>query len=214
MTVTEVALLRVKPETTVGDPKLRFNLAHAKDIMQKYTGNTFYYFQQTEDPTYIYIIGEWESLDQHMNHFIPSADNQALLALLEDQLSVEWLLHADVSHTDLPLPKTGAEISKARSGELTISIGRHFVKDGQKEKFIKTFEANKGCLQDFITKGTMGGGWRIDKEGGKEEWFLISPYTSVEQHLEFAKSEGFQKYAQIKDHIDGADIKHAKLLYI
>lgn len=206
--------MRIVPGGAAEDPKLRSNLAYAKDVMQRYTNNTFYYLQQIEDPSYIYIIGEWESFDQHMNHFIPSADNQALLERLKDQLTVEWLLHADVSHAGLPLPKTEAEMINGREGKLVMSMGRHFVKDGQRKRFQNTFDANKASLQDYITEGTKGGGWRIDKEGDKEEWFLMCPWTSVEQHLDFAKTEGFQKYARIQDHLDSADVKHAKLLDI
>ncbi|KAH3979547.1 hypothetical protein HBI24_000620 [Parastagonospora nodorum] len=214
MAVTEVALLRILPGGTAEDPNLRFNLAYAKDVMQRYTNNTFYYFQQIEDPSYIYIIGEWESLDQHMNHFIPSAGNQALLERLKDQLTVEWLLHADVSHAGLPLPKTEAEMTNAREGKLAMSVGRHFVKDGQRENFQNTFDANRAKLQDYVTEGTIGGGWRVDKEDDKAEWFLMCPWTSVEQHLDFAKTEGFQKYTQDKEHLESADVKHAKLLDI
>ena len=105
-------------------------------------------------------------------------------------------------------------MAKARRGELVWSIGRHFVKEGKKEEFHHTFQTNGQYLQDFITEGTIGGGWRADKENDKEEWVLLCPYTSVEQHLDFAKTDGFQKYAQIKEYIDGAEIKHAKLLDI
>jgi quinol monooxygenase YgiN len=212
MRITEIALLRMLPGINADDANLRTNLAQAKRVMEKYTGNTFYYFQQTEDPSFIYIIGEWESLDQHMNHFIPSADNQAMLNLLKDQVTVEWLLHADVPHAELPLPKTKAEMAEAHKGETVFSVGRHFVKEGQKEDFQRTFDANKGYLQDFITEGKLGGGWRVDKVDGKEEWVLICPFTSIEQHFDFATTEGFQKYVQINDHIDGAEIKHIKLL--
>lgn len=214
MGITEIALLQMRAGMAPEDATLRSNLAHAKKTMQDYTGNTFYYFQQTENPSYIYIVGEWDSLDQHLNHFIPSAENQALLVLLKDQLTVNWLIHANVSHADLPLPKSDVEMAKARRGELVWSIGRHFVKEGKKGEFHHTFQTNGRYLQDFITEGTIGGGWRADKENDKEEWVLLCPYTSVEQHLDFAKTDGFQKYAQIKEYIDGAEIKHAMLLDI
>lgn len=212
MGITEIALLQMRSGMTAEDAALLSNLAHAKKTMQDYTGNTFYYFQQTEDPSYIYIVGEWDSLDQHLNHFIPSTENQALLGLLKDQMTVNWLIHANVSHAELPLPKSDVEMAKARRGELVWSIGRHFVKDGKKKEFHHTFQTNGRYLQDFITEGTIGGGWRADRENDKDEWVLLCPYTSVEQHLDFAKTDGFQKYAQIKEYIDGAEIKHAKLL--
>lgn len=207
MTITELALVRLLPPTTVDDATLRSKLAHAKGVMEKFTGRKFYYLQQTEDPSLIYIIGEWDSLDQHMNDFIPSADNQAVLESLKTDLTVDWLLHVDVPHTNLPFPP------KAGSAGV-YSITRHFVKSGEKTIFTEAFEANKNLLQDHVSEGTIGGGWRLDKEDEKEEFDLFIPWTNVDQHFGFGKSEAFTKYAKIRDHIDDAEIKHAKLLDI
>ncbi|KAF2032514.1 hypothetical protein EK21DRAFT_60610 [Setomelanomma holmii] len=214
MTVTEIALLWLSPNVKVDDADLRSKLAHAKKVMQDYTGHTFYYFQQIEDPSNVYIFGEWESLDQHMSGFIPSEGNQAVLEALKDDMSVQWLLHIDASHEKLPLPKSAADKAKALRGELVISVVRHFTKDCAKEQFQKTYVANEQYLQEFLTEGTLGGGWRVDKEDDKEEWILLCPWTSVEQHHDFASTTSFEKYGQIREHIGGAEIKHAKLLNI
>lgn len=206
MTITELALLRLLPPTLADDAPLRSKLSHAKAVMENYTGNRFYYLQQVEDPSLLYIVGEWESLDQHMNDFIPSAENQALLESLKDDLTVDWLIHFDSSPSALP-------ISESKSPDLRVfSVNRHFVKEGEKDGFQETFDTNRHYLQDFITEGTIGGGWRVDKEEGKEEFILFSPWTAVDQHFAFAKTDGFTKYGKIKDFIDGAEIKHAKLL--
>ena len=214
MRITELALLHLSCGVTVDSAALRSNLSHAKTVMQNCTGHTFYYMQQLEEPALVYIVGEWDSLDQHMNEFIPSAENQAVLESLKDALTVERLEHIDVPHANLPLPKSEAQVEQARRGELIWSIGCYYIKDGAKHDFRDSFEANKQYLQDFVTEGTIGGGWRIDKEDNKEEFVLLSPWKNVEQHLGFGKTEGFQKYAQIQKYIDGADIKHCKLLDI
>ncbi|RAR06588.1 dimeric alpha-beta barrel domain-containing protein [Stemphylium lycopersici] len=214
MQITELALLHLSCDVTVDNVALRSKLSHAKTVMQKYTGHAFYYMQQIEEPALVYIVGEWDSLDQHMDKFIPSADNQALLESLKGALTVERLEHIDVPHADLPLPKREAQLEHARQGGLIWSIVRYYIKDGAKQDFLDTLEANKHYIQGFVTEGTIGGGWRIDKEDGKEVFVLLSPWKSVEQHLEFGKTDGFQKYAQIRKYIDGADIKHAKLLDI
>lgn len=208
MAITEIALLRLSPGVTTHNPDLRSALSHAKTVMQSYTSRNFYYFQQTEDPSYIYIFGEWDSLDQHLNQFIPSADNQAVLQSLKDLLSVEWLLHIDVPHTELPLPAS----QPAHQGQIVLGIGRHFIKDGEKTEFQQSFEANKLYLQDYVTQGRFGGGWRVDNGDGKDEWVLLTPWETVEQHYGFAQTAGFEKYGRIRDHIDGAEIKHATLL--
>jgi quinol monooxygenase YgiN len=214
MAVTEIALLRLSSNDTLDDANLRAKLAHAKAVMQEYTGRVFYYFHQIEDPTLVYIIGEWDTLDQHMEQFIPSERNQAVLESLKDDLLVEWLLHADVPHTDLPLPRTDVGRARALRGELVISIVRHFVKTDAEDSFQHAFEANRHHLQGYLTEGRMGGGWRIDGEKDEHEWVLLCPYTSVQQHMDFLETPGFEKYGQIREHIDGAEIKHAKLLDI
>jgi hypothetical protein len=69
-------------------------------------------------------------------------------------------------------------------------------------------------LQGFVTEGTIGGGWRIDAEDGRDEFVLFSPWKSIEQHLEFGKTKAFERYGGIRDFIDGAEIRHVRLLDI
>ncbi|KAJ4367341.1 hypothetical protein N0V83_006922 [Neocucurbitaria cava] len=214
MVVTELALLHLSSGLTIENDDLRSKLTHAKSVMQNYTNRTFYYLQQIEDPSYIYVVGEWDSLDQHKNHFIPGQENQAVLESLKDMVTVDWLLHIDTSHAKLPLPKTNTDKDKAQNGKLVWSIGRHFLKDGEKGSFQQTFNANEHYLQDFVTEGTVGGGWRVDKSNNVEEFVLLCPWTRVEQHSDFANTEGFAKYGQIREHIAGAEIKHARLVSI
>jgi hypothetical protein len=210
MTITEIALLSLPSGVTFVNVDLRAKLANAKKVMQDFTGRTFYYLQQCEDPSHIYIIGEWDSLDQHMNDFIPSAANQALLENLKDDMSVVWLLHIATSHA-LSLRRIDTSSAKASP---VLSIGRYFLKDGAKESFHESYESSRHHLQDCLTEGTGGGGWRIDKEDAKDEWILLSPLMQVQQYLDFAKNDGFEGHEQLGVHIDGAEIKHARFLDI
>jgi quinol monooxygenase YgiN len=216
MPITEIALVHLSPDVTDDDVALRSKLTHAKTVMQDYTGRRFYYLQQLENPAYLYIIGEWESLDQHLIHFIPGPSNQALLESLERDLAVEWLLHINASHTELPLPKSDNEKKKAYHGDLIWSIARNFVKIGERENFEQAFAINKQHLQDFVTEGTVGGGWRVDNDGDKEEeeWVLLCPWASKAQHSDFEETDAFAKYGLIREHIVSTEIKLAKLLDI
>jgi quinol monooxygenase YgiN len=210
MTITELALLLLSPDITIDNPALRSNLSHAKSIMQNYTGNIFYYMQQIEDPAYVYIIGEWDSLAQHLNDFIPGRDNQVVLEGLEGLLTVPRLEHIDAPHAELPLPRTDVEREKALRGELVWSIGRYFVRGGGKE----AFQEDRQFLQDCVTERRVGGGWRVDGEEEREEFVLLTRWKSVEQHGESGKTEGCKEYARIGGFVDGVEIKHAKLLDI
>jgi quinol monooxygenase YgiN len=214
MTVTEVALLRLQPNITIHNTNIRSKLAHAKKVMQDYTGHTFYYFQQVQDSACIYVLGEWESLDQHWNEFIPSAENQEVLESLKGLMTVERLLHIDTTHADLPLPKTDPMRDRALQDDPVMAIVRYFVKDEKKADFEENYTAKKQHLQDFVAKGTIGGGWRVDTENNKDEWVLLCSFKSVQEDEDSMRTGGFEKYGQIEEHIDGADIKYAKLLDI
>lgn len=214
MPVTEIALLRLSPGTSLLDQDFRRKLAHAKSVMQMDTRRQFYYMQQIEDPACIYVIGQCESLSYHMEVYIPGSANQSVLQSLEGTLTVEWLQHIDVPLTDLPLPQTEVQMQAAYCGHPVWSIIRHIVKAGEKQRFHDTFDTNKGHLEEFVTEGKIGGGWRVDGEEGKDEFVLVCPWKSVEQHLEFGKNEGFETYAEIRGFIDEADYKHATLLDI
>ena len=161
----------------------------------------------------MYIIGEWDSLDRHMNHFIPSTENQSLLESLKHLATVDWLLHIDAPHATLPLPDEDGK-GQGAGKEYLYGITRHFVKSGERISFEKAFHENKEYLQNHVTEGKIGGGWRVDKEEDKEEFVLFSPWQSVDQHYDFADTEGFEKYGKIREYIDGAEIKHAKMLDI
>ncbi|OCL13264.1 hypothetical protein AOQ84DRAFT_118195 [Glonium stellatum] len=206
MAVTELALLRLLPATTISTSALKASLAKAKTAMQDYTGRRFYFLHQIEDPTLIYVFGEWESLTQHMDAFIPSAQNQELLDAVKDQLAIEGLVHLNVGHASLP---SADEVGAADN---VFSIGRHFVKAGAKDEFAAAFEANKHALQDYATQGKIGGGWRVDKDGNKEEWVLFCPWKNVDEHIGFVNTQGFAEYSKIREYVDGVDIKHAKVI--
>ncbi|KAF2279808.1 uncharacterized protein EI97DRAFT_187478 [Westerdykella ornata] len=207
MVVTELALLRLLPPTTVGDAALQSKLANAKTVMENFTKRRFYFAQQVEDPTLVYVIGEWDSLTQHMDEFIPSASNQALLESLKDELTVEWLIHIHAPHAELPLPKPGTPTSTN-----VLSIERHFVKDGEKSFFARVFEEEKHHLQEYVTEGRIGGGWRADPQDGKEEFVLLCPWVDVEQHTGFARIEGSMEYGRIREVVSDLEIRHARII--
>jgi hypothetical protein len=214
MTVTEVALLRLQPNISIHDTNIRSKLAHAKKVMQDFTGHTFYYFQQVQDFACIYILGEWESLDQHLTEFIPSAENQDVLESLKGLVTVEWLLHIDAPHANLPLPKTATMRNSALQDDLTMVIVRCFVRNGKKADLEETYPENKQHLQEYVAGGIIGGGWRVERENNKDELILFYSFKSVQQVEEPAIMGAFENDGQIQEHIDGIDVKYVKLLDI
>lgn len=102
MAVTELALLKCKGDGSLTEP-IKEELRKAKVAMETYTGKMFYYLQQVEEPAYIYVLGEWESLEDHYEGFIASKENKDTLVALADMLEVQWLMHLDVCSPSLSL---------------------------------------------------------------------------------------------------------------
>jgi len=200
MAVTELALLRLKPTTSIEDPELKEKLVKAKHAMQDYSGKTFYYLQQVEDPACIYILGEWESLSQHYDGYIPSKANQDILQELKDEIEVSWLSHLDVSIAEIQL------------GAPVLSLGRHMIKVEKRQEFEDCFGENRKHLDTFVTEGKAVGGWKLDDGRDIEEFVLFAPWKEIPQHMDFGKSEGFEEYFKIKDFIEKADIKHVRVV--
>lgn len=92
-----------------------------------------------------------------------------------------------------------------------VSCNRHFVPKEKKTSFIEKLNEVRGLLEDFTKPYGVVGGWRIEKEAEeKEEWVLFSGFDSVENHMEFAKTEGFAKYREIVGFVSGFEVKHLK----
>lgn len=92
-----------------------------------------------------------------------------------------------------------------------ISCNRHFVPKVNKSGFIEKFNEVRGLLEDFTKPYGVVGGWRIEKEDEeKEERVLFSGFESVENHMQFAKREGFGKYREILGFVSGFEVRHLK----
>jgi hypothetical protein len=208
-TITELAHLRLLPPSTLTHSLLT-NLKVVLKVSEEYTGHRFYYLQQIEDPSLLYLVGEWDSLEQHMQGFIPSQENQELLESLKGMVGVEWLLHVGVGSE--ALPDMSGRGKRSEEGEANDSerekkgnrdaedgqgvvwcITRFFVKEGERDKF----------LEVMSLKGRSGGGgWRVDKEEGREEFVWFG---------EAIEEEGWD-YMGAEKFVVGIDVKHVRNL--
>jgi hypothetical protein len=57
----------------------------------------------------------------------------------------------------------------------------------------------------------IGGGWRVDKQGDKEEFVMLC--KEVDQHLKFVKTH-YLVYALTKEYVDSVEIKHGRTLTV
>jgi heme-degrading monooxygenase HmoA len=205
MTVTELALLHFFPGVVLDDTLLE-HLRLANISVEKLTGYNCHYYTQSEDPSFLYIIGEWESVSQHIKEWIPSKENQAVMELLADKVEVVWMYHLDVQPNNLPL------------GDPVVAVTRHFVPTAKKEDFRQAFEEGRNILVSLASPQKLDGGWRIDKEADdEEEWVIFSGWDSVEQHMNFGQTHGdeimgYPWYGRIQDSLDGIELRHLRKL--
>ncbi|TAQ85622.1 hypothetical protein B7494_g6058 [Chlorociboria aeruginascens] len=218
MAVTELASIPLIHSISKDEslpPSLIQKLQTAKAVLESEAGCPFYYFQQIENPSTIYILGKWDSVEAH-NRFLPSAENQTLLQLLKDDIigagevkMQMWHLDADIFGPD------NSDSDKPVLMAPVVSCNRHFVSAEKREAFRQKFAEVRGLLADFTQPYHVVGGWRIEKEldgqgQEREEWVLFSGFKSVDAHMGFAKTEEFTKYKEILEFLEGFDIKHLK----
>ncbi|KAL5404006.1 hypothetical protein PMIN03_009454 [Paraphaeosphaeria minitans] len=182
MPVTEFSRLTLKSGLNE-DQKLfaKRGLSRAKKLMEDFTGYNFHIFQEIEDVDHTYIVGKWASVEQHMNAWIPSEANQGLLKDLGPFIDLDYLFHIDVSFGSIP-PSEESPI---------FSVGRHVMESEKRPDFETTFKNRRSGLE-VHAPGSINGGWRIEKEPGREEFVLFTPWRDVDQHMALAKTKEFE----------------------
>lgn len=163
MAVTELAILPLQPNISLTNASLRAKLLRAKQVMKTalgISGRHFTYYQSIEDPTTIYLLGDWQSPSEHWDQFIPSAENQELLELLNDDFDIPRI---QMYHIDLPNSHIPADSE-------VIRIGWFRVKAGNKACFEEQCARGMSLLNNSLaTENRAGGGWRIEKSDDMQD---------------------------------------------
>ncbi|KAG0136612.1 hypothetical protein HOY82DRAFT_49700 [Tuber indicum] len=197
MPVLEFAIYTLRPPHTPASPTVRSLLSNALAALNSASGHSFTLMKQVESPNTIYLVGTWDSISAH-NSFLASAENQKLLADAKDVLNVDAMYHAEMDGSAVPLAAP------------VVGVGRHHVKRGMKAGFEDCFGRVRGVLRGFTGGWEVAGGWRVDEEEeGKGEWLLFTGWESVTQHEEFGRSEKFKEYVEIKEFLEGFEVRHA-----
>ncbi|KAL3492129.1 hypothetical protein BJX62DRAFT_203583 [Aspergillus germanicus] len=216
MPVRELACLRIKNGQPLISPANQQTLRKLRNGIReqaRYTNSATHVLSQIEDPSVFYILGKWESVSQHVDEWIPSESNQAIMTGLAKDVELVFMEHLDIPSSDA----TGNPGEVPLTADV-LAIGRYFISTGDKEVFQGTFDETKHHLETFGGGERICGAWRedkeVDKEGNeKEEFVLFSGWTSVDEHMKFAESEGFKEFAKIKAFLGGAEIKHATVVF-
>lgn len=182
-----------------------------------------YVFGCLEDPSFIYLISEAPDSVHVPEKIALSQEGDQH----EEQITMEYNLHI------LPLRNqhmSTSLLTMLLSSETpTISINRHLVKPGADSSFLEAYTSNVHELTSFIGgRQRVVGGWGTAVAAANDEppsevtdgkhngsiFVLFTGWRSKEHHFEFAATEAFERYKNIMEYIEGADIKHAFRLHL
>lgn len=169
MPVTELALFLLPSPQAHSSPQLLSFLNRAAAVMSAHEASTgsFRYFLSADDPSHVYLVGEWASARAHWEEFIPSGGNQELLEHAKSALDVAWMFHVDVPQNKLALD---AEV---------VRIERWVVDRENVDAFEKALEELRSSKE--TSSVDWNGGWRIDaREDNKAEWAMFVGQKKVD----------------------------------
>ncbi|KAG8916557.1 hypothetical protein FRC01_002993 [Tulasnella sp. 417] len=231
MPVLELALLHIRQPTSDSTtssvdpltPDIRQALHYALHVLCARTPERYQFtlLQQHEDPSYLYIVGLWPSVESH-EEFLPSDENKRLLSSLEGQVDVEWMYHAQIS-TSTSDNTVVSDATTFFNESPVVAIGRHGVESAKKAVFEETWRAGAGGLASFSGRNPVGG-WRVGRiygakkdaaasgtgENINDEWLLFSGWDAVEKHSAFAASDEFKEYSKMRPHVATFEVRHAR----
>jgi heme-degrading monooxygenase HmoA len=167
MPVLEVTQLRLK-ELAADDPALLESLSAVRAKL--HTGSRFY--NCIEDPSLIYILGIWPSLDAHVE-FLASPSRDEVLGPQEDMLQFCWTVHVEMGGMDLlPLDAPILAIERIRvSEECTQTFNEVMERHVQKLQSSYPFK--------------VAHGWRCDAAPNTHESLVFSGWPDAQAHIAF-----------------------------
>ena len=198
MSVLELTQLRVKG-LSADDPALLQSLSVVRG--QLHTNSAFYHC--IEDPTLIYILGVWPSLEAHLE-FLASPARDEVLGPQENVLQFCWTVHMKLEGmSSLPLdaPVLAIEI---------LSVKGDCV-DAFDQAAMRHTQLLLGGSHPF----KVAHGWRCDAVAGSHEALIFSGWLNAHAHVTFtARQEGYGDgdNAAIAGQYEEIQVHHARNL--
>ncbi|KAF2671022.1 hypothetical protein BT63DRAFT_423279 [Microthyrium microscopicum] len=187
MAISEIGLLKLKSTASLDDPELREKLSQIKSNLEKFTGHDFHYLQQIEDPNYIYMLGQWQSLEQHYKELHSSTDWQEMVPIMQKHFDFQWMAHYDFAldniNVDTPV----------------LGLARYVMSEGDRKNAEDSLDKARSSLKDSV------GGWKVDGGRKSEEAVLLAPNEKLQEQQSI-------KDLKIGDATEQADIKHMRLI--
>jgi heme-degrading monooxygenase HmoA len=167
MSVVEVTLLRLKGVAPYA-PALLESLSSVRGILK--TQSEFY--SCIEDPTLIFILGLWPSLEAH-HEFLASPRAAEVLGPQETMLEFRWTVHMPLDAMAL-LPLDAP----------VLAVNRRQVRDEDSD----AYDEERVTEEEAILQSSghrVVGGWRLDAAPGTKEALLFTGWQTAEEHAAF-----------------------------
>ncbi|KAL4895399.1 hypothetical protein BDV59DRAFT_173830 [Aspergillus ambiguus] len=204
MAVTELAILHLKNAKEIS-PEIKSTLVSGASAQASFSRYPVRLYTQIEDPSYIYLLGGWDSVSQHMDEWIPSPTNQNVMSALLNEMEVFGMFHIDAE------PQS-EERNISRDAPI-MTLKRYIVEEAKKAEFGTAFTQLKDSLEDHTAPRTLRCGWRIDypkDRNGMFEFIFLSDGENIGERLLSLETDGF-KSLYVDDTSDGA-IRYVRLL--
>ncbi|KIX09765.1 uncharacterized protein Z518_00846 [Rhinocladiella mackenziei CBS 650.93] len=103
MAIIELAKINLKGGITASDPLLMMNTKEVKRVIEEYSKLQTLFYTQIDDPTVMFVIGAWESKDQHQHGFEGSPQQDEIYGLIKGQMEIEWMHYMDIEQSRIPI---------------------------------------------------------------------------------------------------------------
>ncbi|KAJ5261122.1 hypothetical protein N7478_011717 [Penicillium angulare] len=169
MPISEIGLLKLKPSYTIKDPELQTRLTEVQNGLHEFTYHKFYFFEQVEDPSFIYLLGHsWKERVKVMSKYF----------------EFQWMAHYDFLIEDLNLD-LDLDI-----GQGVLEVMRFSMGEDEKESFAdKVTKVRSGF--DGATDAKVLNGWKVDVNRDKEEYVELVAWRDLRAREEFVNVKGY-----------------------
>lgn len=205
MAILEICQLKIKSHLSHDDPSLLVALQKARTkLRNKVVDTQSRFYRCIEDPSLIYIMGTWPSLDKH-KEFLASSHKAEILDEQDKLFDFQWIIHTHRTEIDgaletVPLQAPVIAIARLYINEEGVSSYQALI-----DKYAKVVEDGTKPYKPFSA-------WRVDCDDGKYEHLMITGWEKDSDHFEFARKtiDTYPEYGGVKDYYEGADVKHVK----
>ncbi|OAQ98991.1 hypothetical protein LLEC1_04384 [Akanthomyces lecanii] len=198
MTISEIGLLRLKPTASLEDPDIQKRLKDIKSHLSSFTGHRFSYFRQIEDPSLLYLLGQWESLESHYKGMHGSDEWKKGVMEMSSYFEFQWMAHYDFHLDSLKPPSGDDDDDDDDSGAGVLEVHRFLMKTDSRANFDK--HAQDVSKQATGEERNAVGGWKVDSSKDNEEYAVVLVVDDAQK-----RSALSERYDGLAQHAESAD---------